>query len=46
MRNVPIGEPIGTAGDGEVGFVNNEIAYTADWDSVRYSGYQFGPTNR
>jgi hypothetical protein len=35
MRNLPIGEPIGTAGDGEVGFVNNEIAYTADWNSVR-----------
>ncbi len=34
-RNVPIGEPIGTAGDGGVGFVSNEIAYTADWNSVR-----------
>ena len=33
--NTPIGEPIRTSGDGEVGFVNNEIAYTADWDSVR-----------
>ena len=31
-----IGEPIRTAGDGEVGFVNNEIAYTADWDSLRF----------
>jgi WD40 repeat protein len=46
IRNVPIGEPIGTAGDGEVGFVNNEIAYTADWNSVRLwdtnSGQQIG----
>jgi hypothetical protein len=46
IRNVPIGEPIRTAGDGEVGFVNNEIAYTADWNSVRLwdtnSGQQIG----
>lgn len=46
IRNVPIGEPIGTAGDGEVGFVNNEIAYTADWSSLRLwdanSGQQIG----
>ena len=46
VRNVPIGEPIGTAGDGEIGFVNNEIAYTADWNSVRLwdtnSGQQIG----
>ena len=44
--NVPIGKPIRTAGDGEVGFVNNEVAYTADWDSVRLwdakSGQQIG----
>lgn len=35
-----------TAGDGEVGFVNNDVAYTADWDSVRLwdakSGQQIG----
>jgi len=46
VENVPIGNPIGTAGDGEVGFVNNEVAYTADWDSVRFwdakSGQQIG----
>jgi WD40 repeat protein len=46
IKNVPIGEPIGTAGDGEVGFVNSEIAYTADWNSVRLwdtkSGQQIG----
>lgn len=45
-KNVPIGEPIRTAGDGEVGFVNNEIGYTADWDSVRLwdtnTGQQIG----
>ncbi len=45
-RNVPIGKPIRTAGDGEVGFVNNKVAYTADWDSVRFwdtkSGQQIG----
>lgn len=45
-KYVPIGEPIRTAGDGEVGFVNNEIAYTADWDSLRLwntkSGHQIG----
>ena len=45
-KNVPLGEPIGTAGDGEVGFVNNEIAYTADWNSLRLwdtkSGQQIG----
>lgn len=43
---VPIGEPIDTAGDGEVGFINNKIAYTADWNSVRFwdtkSGLQIG----
>ena len=45
-KNMPIGKPIGTAGDGEVGFVNNEVAYTADWDSVRFwntkAGQQIG----
>lgn len=45
-KNVSIGEPIRTAGDGEVGFVNNEIAYTADWESLRLwntqSGQQIG----
>ena len=44
--NAPIGKPIRTSGDGEVGFVNNEVAYTADWDSVRLwdakSGQQIG----
>ncbi len=45
-KNEPIGYPIRTSGDGEVGFVNNEIAYTADWESVRLwdtkSGQQIG----
>ena len=45
-KNVPIGNPIRTAGDGEVGFVNNDVAYSADWDSVRLwdakSGQQIG----
>jgi len=45
-KNVSIGESIRTAGDGEVGFVNNEIAYTADWESMRLwdtsSGKQIG----
>ena len=45
-KNESIGEPIRTSGDGEVGFVNNEIAYTADWESVRLwdakSGQQIG----
>lgn len=44
--NTPIGVPIRTAGDGEVGFVNHEIAYTADWRSVRLwdvkTGQQIG----
>ena len=31
----PIGGPLGTSGDGEIGFVNDDIAYTADWESVR-----------
>lgn len=31
----PIGDSLRTAGDGEVGFVNDAIAYTADWDSMR-----------
>lgn len=48
--NTPIGEPIRTAGDGEVGFVNNEIAYTADWNSVRLwdtkTGQQVGDAIR
>lgn len=30
-----IGGALGTSGDGEIGFVNDEIAYTADWDCVR-----------
>jgi hypothetical protein len=46
VTNLPIGEPIRTAGDGEVGFVNNEVAYTADWNSLRLwdanSGQQIG----
>jgi WD40 repeat protein len=46
IGKVPIGEPIGTAGDGEVGFVNSEIAYTADWNAMRlwdtHSGQQIG----
>ncbi len=41
-----VGEPLRTAGDGEVGFVNNKIAYTSDWDSLRLwnpnSGQQVG----
>ena len=45
-KNVSIGESIRTSGDGEVGFVNNEIAYTADWTSLRLwdakSGQQIG----
>lgn len=45
-KNESIGDPIRTSGDGEVGFVNNEIAYTADWESVRLwdtkSGQQIG----
>lgn len=45
-ENEPIGKPLRTAGDGEVGFVNLDIAYTADWDSVRLwdtkSGQQIG----
>ena len=44
--NASIGKPIRTSGDGEVGFVNNDVAYTADWDSVRLwdakSGQQIG----
>lgn len=28
-------DPLRTAGDGEVGFVNNDIAYTADWEWLR-----------
>ena len=47
-NNVAIGEPIRTSGDGEIGFVNNDIAYTADWDSVSLwdvsSGQQIGNT--
>ncbi len=43
---VPVGEPIDTAGDGEVGFINNKLGYTADWNSVRLwdtrSGLQIG----
>ncbi len=43
-KNAPIGKPIATAGDGEVGFVSNGIAYTADWNSMRLwdtkSGHQ------
>lgn len=42
----PIGKPIRTSGDGEIGFVNNQVAYTADWNSVRLwdveSGQQIG----
>lgn len=34
-KQQPVTKPIPTSGDGEVGFVNNNIAYTADWDSVR-----------
>ncbi len=45
IKNVPIGEPIGTAGDGEVGFVNSEIAYTADWNSVRLWDIESGQQN-
>ncbi|MBL8890283.1 MAG: hypothetical protein JNL67_09905 [Planctomycetaceae bacterium] len=45
-KNVPIGEPIRTAGDGEVGFVNDEVGYTADWKSLRLwdanTGQQIG----
>ncbi|MDV6032366.1 MAG: WD40 repeat domain-containing protein [Phycisphaera sp. RhM] len=44
--NASIGTPIRTSGDGEVGFVNKEVAFTADWDSVRLwdakSGRQIG----
>lgn len=32
---VPVSKRIGTSGDGEVGFVNENIAYTADWNAVR-----------
>lgn len=46
QNNLPIGTPIRTSGDGEVGFVNDQLAYTADWDSVRLwdakSGRQIG----
>ena len=41
-RNAYIGKPIRTSGDGEVGFVNNEVAYSADWDSVRLWDAKFG----
>lgn len=49
-KNVPIGDLIRTSGDGEVGFVSNNIAYTADWDNVRLwnsnTGEQIGDSIR
>ena len=41
-KNAPIGEPLGTSGDGEVGFVTNRVAYTADWGSMRLWDTQTG----
>ncbi len=42
----PIAPAFRTSGDGQVGFINNEIAYTADWTSVRLwnskTGQQIG----
>lgn len=31
----PVGAAFRTSGDGQVGFVNDAIAYTADWNSMR-----------
>ena len=30
-----ITDPIGTSGDGEIGFVSNDVVFTADWESMR-----------
>ncbi|MEM7479108.1 MAG: WD40 repeat domain-containing protein [Planctomycetota bacterium] len=35
QKNEQIGKTIRTAGDGEVGFISDEVAYTADWGSMR-----------
>lgn len=44
----PVSPPFRTSGDGQVGFVSNETAYTADWASVKLwnskTGQQIGQT--
>ncbi|MEL7497774.1 MAG: hypothetical protein AAFN77_09205 [Planctomycetota bacterium] len=40
--NTAICESIRTSGDGEVGFVNDEIAYSSDWNSMQLWNAQSG----